>query len=398
MQAFEQFRGFFSYAHHDVAVSSRLVKMLMELLPPVIEAHFTNVRFEIWQDTKLRTGDRWEQTIKDQLYKSDVLIVLLSPRWIGSEFCRREYQLFEQVEANYGGGHYVTPIQVRQLGEQEKHLSPEELAVYKSIRQRQYFQTLARDFLALSGDQRAVIIEKIADDVVGIIERRQVSRKSREGLMSPLKQPSFVRPIRNSQPTNPYRFDEVNLISNEEVVIDPPKLGERRSIYAQIDFLERFYIEGKKARIEFGVGRATLTIDNAGPGSIMPAYEDHRGDARHNARFIKLLHEDHDIVLSVDPQAGHRTLGELALPRTEEQNRFSHIGNATVEVDTKQMSAEVRVSLSSEGLHVYNDEVYNIVQTKRKQIEAIATVAASLRQYTIIDGQIRRAISISERE
>jgi len=49
-------------------------------------------------------------------------------------------------------------------------------------------------------------------------------------------------------------------------------------------------------------------------------------------------------------------------------------------------------------LHVYNDEVYNIVQTKRKQIEAIATVAASLRQYTIIDGQIRRAISISERE
>ena len=62
------------------------------------------------------------------------------------------------------------------------------------------------------------------------------------------------------------------------------------------------------------------------------------------------------------------------------------------------MSAEVRVSLSSEGLHVYNDEVYNIVQTKRKQIEAIATVAASLRQYTIIDGQIRRAISISERE
>jgi len=117
MQAFEQFRGFFSYAHHDVAVSSRLVKMLMELLPPVIEAHFTNVRFEIWQDTKLRTGDRWEQTIKDQLYKSDVLIVLLSPRWIGSEFCRREYQLFEQVEANYGGGHYVTPIQVRQLGE-----------------------------------------------------------------------------------------------------------------------------------------------------------------------------------------------------------------------------------------------------------------------------------------
>lgn len=84
MQAFEQFRGFFSYAHHDVAVSSRLVKMLMELLPPVIEAHFTNVRFEIWQDTKLRTGDRWEQTIKDQLYKSDVLIVLLTPLdWFG---------------------------------------------------------------------------------------------------------------------------------------------------------------------------------------------------------------------------------------------------------------------------------------------------------------------------
>ena len=97
----ENFKGFFSYARHDGETDPGLITALTTELERRINARFVNARLTIWRDTeRLKVGERWDKTIDDELRSADVLIVLLTPRWIGSEYCRKEFTLFEELEAS----------------------------------------------------------------------------------------------------------------------------------------------------------------------------------------------------------------------------------------------------------------------------------------------------------
>jgi hypothetical protein len=159
------FQGFFSYAHLDAAASPRLIDGLTVDLEMLVSAKLLNATLSVWRDkTNLRTGERWDPTIEGVLRRSDILIALFTPSWIQSEYCRKEYLIFEEVEATYGGGAYVVPILARPLGEQERHLTPEQRLVNDSLHERQYFPMLAPDFLILDEDARKGKLEEIADD------------------------------------------------------------------------------------------------------------------------------------------------------------------------------------------------------------------------------------------
>jgi hypothetical protein len=96
-----EFKGFFSYAHHDAQTDAGLIADFTKELERRVTAKFVNAKFLIWRDKdQLRTGVRWDPTIEAELRAADVLIVLLTPQWIGSDFCRREYTIFEDVEAS----------------------------------------------------------------------------------------------------------------------------------------------------------------------------------------------------------------------------------------------------------------------------------------------------------
>jgi hypothetical protein len=93
------FNGFFSYAHHDAKVSPNLITDFTSELEGRVASKLTNARFSIWRDEEgLRTGERWNEKIEAQLRGSHVLIVLLTPQWIGSDYCRKEYLFFEEIE------------------------------------------------------------------------------------------------------------------------------------------------------------------------------------------------------------------------------------------------------------------------------------------------------------
>lgn len=94
----ETFKGFFSYAHHDAAASPRLVDTLKVTLELAVNANLVNATFTMRQDSKLRTGDFWDPAIESELRTSDLLVVLLSPCWISSDYCCKEYRIFEDVE------------------------------------------------------------------------------------------------------------------------------------------------------------------------------------------------------------------------------------------------------------------------------------------------------------
>jgi hypothetical protein len=151
MQEHRKFTGFFSYAHHDADTDPGLVEAFTTALEQRVNAKLANARFEIWRDAQgLRTGDKWHKKLEEEVRKSDLLIVLFTPRWVESDFCRREYAIFEEVEAGRSVGEYIVPILARAIEKQEKHFNPDQKRVCARLRERQYAHALAAEFLNLS--------------------------------------------------------------------------------------------------------------------------------------------------------------------------------------------------------------------------------------------------------
>src|SRR5262249_23948014 len=55
-------------------------------------------------------GDRWEQVLSAELTSAKLLLVLLSPTWIRSKWCRREYELFLAAESDGVMSRPVVPL------------------------------------------------------------------------------------------------------------------------------------------------------------------------------------------------------------------------------------------------------------------------------------------------
>jgi len=74
-----------------------------------LETFFNDLREEIHQytslpppeilfrDTRLETGDNWDERLKAGLATSDALICLVSPTYVGREFCGKEFQIFTET-------------------------------------------------------------------------------------------------------------------------------------------------------------------------------------------------------------------------------------------------------------------------------------------------------------
>ena len=167
----EIFRGFFSYARDDGETDPGLITALTTELERRINARLVNARLTIWRDAeRLKVGERWDDAINGELRRADLLIVLLTPRWIGSEYCRKEFVFFEQLEATRGADQCVVPILARPVAPQESRFTPEQREIFGRINERQHFQALATDFLKLPRARRNAEIERLAEHIAGITE------------------------------------------------------------------------------------------------------------------------------------------------------------------------------------------------------------------------------------
>ena len=171
MPAERIFKSFLSYARQDADTDAHLFSALSEKLTGRVNGMLTNAQFTIWRDSTLPTGSLWESGIEKELRSSDILIVLLTPRWIGSEWCRNEYLLFEQIESDRNVGPCVVPILGKDLARQLPYFTREQRDVYDRIHKRQVKSLLSIDFLQQNDAERTLQIEKIADDITGMVER-----------------------------------------------------------------------------------------------------------------------------------------------------------------------------------------------------------------------------------
>ena len=386
------FTGFFSYAHHDDDTDPSLIEDFTTRLEGRVGSRLTNARFAIWRDKGgLRTGERWNDKIEAELRSAHVLIVLLTPQWIGSDYCRKEYTFFEKIETSRHVGEYVAPILARALDQQEKYFTTEQIDIYASITNRQLFKAV--DFLKLTRARRNTEIENMADDIAGMIDRLRQLQIAPALPVPPHRHKPVARPREFTALAENYA--EVDFVRSSEVRVDRAQMDCERGIYAQVDFVERLFIKGRNADIEFGIRHAILSIAGADPEQLQQ-FDGFRLQDVHRAGYVSLQDLPEAISVAMYASPG-RALAELALPPTNDNNYWSRIATVVQEVRTDQLRAELRVSFSPHGLQLADGTSQYLSQTTKRKIEAIIGVAIAKHERLRNDGRICRPVPIKER-
>jgi hypothetical protein len=397
------FRAFFSYAHVDAAADPSLFKSLAKDLEDRVNVKFANDRFEIWRDTEgLRLGDKWKPKIEEAIRASDILLVLLTPRWLGSPNCLKEYSIFEEVEAARGTSDfspgYVATILVRSVEKEVENLTPMQINCFNSLKERQYQRLVAEQFLSFPKTKRIKIIDQIADDICGIVERRRTTSPQSKTNEIGVRQRSTSKPEFDLRAFN---YDEVDFVSNAEVILDRQKVGQY-AVYAQIDFIRRLYVQAEHGRVEFGVRRAYLQIANEGPGDLTKVQE-LKGGAKEGAIYgIPPNAPPNTIGVFIDAPLDRSSLAEIAIPPIGPDNYLSKVAAASDEVEANWLQAELRVSLNTEGLFLGNTGRRILSSRAELSIKAIinavmAKVADSKEQTFEGTNRLRRKLRVISR-
>lgn len=97
---------FISYAHIDNQPVGTEPEGWISLLHKGLEIRLAQLRGDrpkIWRDPKLQGNDYFGDTILDQFPEVAVLLSVLSPRYLKSEWCIRELEHFAQAAEASGG-------------------------------------------------------------------------------------------------------------------------------------------------------------------------------------------------------------------------------------------------------------------------------------------------------
>ncbi len=97
-------RGFLSYAHADQADFAALA--------PHLKALKRAFALQVWTDHEILAGTRWEDRIAQAIAAADVLVLLISPNFIASDYVW-DKELPAIRERRDQGGALVLPIVLR---------------------------------------------------------------------------------------------------------------------------------------------------------------------------------------------------------------------------------------------------------------------------------------------
>jgi formylglycine-generating enzyme required for sulfatase activity len=95
---------FFSYSHQDEKLRDELAKQLSTLRRKKVIAD--------WHDRQIGAGENWAQAIEENLKSADIILLLVSPDFLHSDFCA-EVELKQAMERHEAGEACVIPIILR---------------------------------------------------------------------------------------------------------------------------------------------------------------------------------------------------------------------------------------------------------------------------------------------
>lgn len=96
--------AFISYSHRDEEFKDELV------------IHLTNLKrqgkLRAWQDRDIEAGIEWDSAIKQQLESAELILLLITPRFLASDYCY-DLEMQRAVQRHDEGTARVIPIIVR---------------------------------------------------------------------------------------------------------------------------------------------------------------------------------------------------------------------------------------------------------------------------------------------
>ncbi len=95
---------FFSYSHADEALRDELEKQLAILKRQKI--------IEVWHDRRLSAGDEFDQVISDHIQNDDIILLLVSPDFLNSDYCYDKEMEMAMTRHNKGDA-TVIPVILR---------------------------------------------------------------------------------------------------------------------------------------------------------------------------------------------------------------------------------------------------------------------------------------------
>jgi outer membrane protein assembly factor BamB len=104
---------FFCYAHEDEALLNKLKTHLRSLQREGL--------IDVWHDRDINAGTKWEQKITDQLNAAQIILLLISPDFIDSDYCYN-IEMKRALERNDRGEATVIPVILRHVYWQGKPL------------------------------------------------------------------------------------------------------------------------------------------------------------------------------------------------------------------------------------------------------------------------------------
>lgn len=95
---------FYCYAHKDKVLREQLATQLAPLIREGLVAE--------WSDQDINAGKEWQKEIDEQLHRADIILLLISPDFIKSDYCYSK-EMLTALERHHAGNACVIPIILR---------------------------------------------------------------------------------------------------------------------------------------------------------------------------------------------------------------------------------------------------------------------------------------------
>ncbi|GLI93801.1 tetratricopeptide repeat protein [Methylocystis echinoides] len=164
------FYAFFSYAAADARLDPSIFNAFSTQLCERVTAQMAEGELRSWRDIEqVRVGETWHPRIIESLRASHILIIMLSPAWLKSKYCREEYHLFEEVERSYGKSELVVPFLFRDPKDELEFMSSIQRATYASLLNRQYRPTPVDALLKTNSNRVNAQLENLSRELKEIL-------------------------------------------------------------------------------------------------------------------------------------------------------------------------------------------------------------------------------------
>jgi hypothetical protein len=249
---------FISYAHEDEQIKKDLDNHLTTL------KHSDKIN--VWHDRRLKGGDEWDKSIKEEIQKADIILLLISPDFISSSYIYRiELEIAMQKHEN--GEAQVIPIYVssvdtkyepyRKLNPLPKDAKPIDLSENKN-------KTLA---------DIAVSLREIVEEKITQLERKDITfsnqpKDNYTNVFLSVAAPHTDVQLRYIQQLKElFKSHKINLLTlnnndwNDNDPIKPIYSLMQQCKGCVVLLIERYYIENGK--VKRGAHNESVIVDKA---------------------------------------------------------------------------------------------------------------------------------------